>query len=114
MTVSDAPDENNLNKADDGDSKQATASASEITPLLAASPVATTADSSDATIVVGDGESSSLLSKPAEKELPKFQILVLCYARLIEPIAFFSIFPYINQMVQENGQRKFTSSCSYF
>ncbi|XDG01638.1 hypothetical protein ABKA04_001253 [Annulohypoxylon sp. FPYF3050] len=104
MTISDAPDENDLNKADDGDSKQATASASEITPLLAASSVTTTADSSDATIVAGDGESSSLLSKPAEKELPKFQILVLCYARLIEPIAFFSIFPYINQMVQENGQ----------
>ncbi|KAI0905059.1 major facilitator superfamily transporter [Ustulina deusta] len=42
-------------------------------------------------------------AEPAGKALPKTQILLLCYARLIEPIAFFSIFPYINQMVQENG-----------
>ncbi|KAI1091734.1 MFS general substrate transporter [Rostrohypoxylon terebratum] len=103
---SNDPDENDINKADGDDSKQATASASETTPLLAGSPVATTADSSVATIVAGDGESSSLLSKPAEKELPKLQILLLCFARLIEPIAFFSIFPYINKMVQENGQLK--------
>ncbi|KAI9902419.1 hypothetical protein N3K66_001771 [Trichothecium roseum] len=35
--------------------------------------------------------------------LPKIQILVLCYARMMEPIAFFSIFPFIAQMVQRNG-----------
>ncbi|RFN44962.1 major facilitator superfamily transporter [Fusarium flagelliforme] len=34
---------------------------------------------------------------------PKLQILLLCYARLMEPIAFFSIFPYIAQMTQHNG-----------
>lgn len=38
-----------------------------------------------------------------EKPLPKAQILLLCYARAIEPLAFFSIFPYVSQMVQENG-----------
>ncbi|KAH9909527.1 MFS general substrate transporter [Xylariomycetidae sp. FL2044] len=38
-----------------------------------------------------------------DKPLPVGQIMLLCYARLIEPLAFFSIFPYINQMVQENG-----------
>ncbi|KAJ5183734.1 hypothetical protein N7492_001350 [Penicillium capsulatum] len=38
-----------------------------------------------------------------EKPLHIEQILLLCYARLVEPLAFFSIFPYINQMVQENG-----------
>ena len=38
-----------------------------------------------------------------EKPLPKAQILLLCYARVIEPLAFFSIFPYISQMVQDNG-----------
>ncbi|GAW19401.1 hypothetical protein ANO14919_088870 [Xylariales sp. No.14919] len=42
-------------------------------------------------------------AKPNSKPLPKTQILLLCYARLLEPIAFFSIFPYINQMAQENG-----------
>jgi MFS family permease len=35
--------------------------------------------------------------------MPVVQILLLCYARWVEPVAFFSIFPYINQMVQENG-----------
>ncbi|OCL12918.1 MFS general substrate transporter [Glonium stellatum] len=34
-----------------------------------------------------------------EKPLPLGQILLLCYARLVEPIAFFSIFPYINEMI---------------
>ncbi|KAJ5999781.1 hypothetical protein N7481_000190 [Penicillium waksmanii] len=38
-----------------------------------------------------------------EKPLPITQILLLCYARVIEPLAFFSIFPYVSQMVQENG-----------
>ncbi|KAL3469001.1 MFS general substrate transporter [Aspergillus californicus] len=38
-----------------------------------------------------------------EKPLPRFQILLLCYARMIEPLAFFSIFPYVSQMVQDNG-----------
>ncbi|KAK0656719.1 major facilitator superfamily domain-containing protein [Cercophora newfieldiana] len=37
------------------------------------------------------------------KPLPVFQILILCYARCIEPIAFFCIIPYINKMAQENG-----------
>jgi MFS family permease len=37
------------------------------------------------------------------KPLPKVQILLLCYARIIEPLAFFSIFPYVNQMIQRNG-----------
>lgn len=32
-----------------------------------------------------------------------FQLVLLCYARLMEPIAFFCIFPYIAEMVQRNG-----------
>ena len=35
--------------------------------------------------------------------LPKFQIFLLCFARLIEPIAFFGIFPFINKMILETG-----------
>lgn len=38
-----------------------------------------------------------------EKPLPITQILLLCYARVVEPLAFFSIFPYVSQMVQKNG-----------
>ncbi|KAF4341010.1 tetracycline resistance protein (probable transport) [Fusarium beomiforme] len=52
----------------------------------------------------GDGTAEEAgVVKPAEKPFPKFQVLLLCYARVMEPIAFFSIFPFIAQMVQENG-----------
>lgn len=36
----------------------------------------------------------------ADKPLPVWQVIVLCYARFVEPVAFFSIFPYINTMVR--------------
>ncbi|KAI3286717.1 hypothetical protein DTO002I6_8030 [Penicillium roqueforti] len=42
-------------------------------------------------------------SDDEEKPLPKLQILLLCYARVVEPLAFFSILPYVSQMVQDNG-----------
>ncbi|MCJ1416688.1 hypothetical protein MMC32_003026 [Xylographa parallela] len=41
-----------------------------------------------------------------DKPLPTRQILILCYARLVEPIAFFSIFPFINKMIWETGGLK--------
>ncbi|TAQ86735.1 hypothetical protein B7494_g4949 [Chlorociboria aeruginascens] len=36
--------------------------------------------------------------------LPKLQIFFLCFARLVEPLAFFSIFPFINKMILEVGE----------
>lgn len=41
--------------------------------------------------------------KSIDKPLPMMQIFLLCYARMMEPIAFFSIVPYIAQMVERNG-----------
>ena len=38
-----------------------------------------------------------------DKPLPKVQLFLLCFARLIEPVAFFGIFPFINKMIWENG-----------
>ena len=38
-----------------------------------------------------------------DKPLPRTQIFLLCYARIVEPIAFFSIFPFINKMIWETG-----------
>ncbi|RYP07645.1 hypothetical protein DL764_002382 [Monosporascus ibericus] len=82
----------------------------EATPLLAASPVAPEADSEVAEATAAAAPllpTTTPATKPAEEEdkpLPRRQIFLLCYARLVEPIAFFSIFPYINQMVQKNGQ----------
>lgn len=49
----------------------------------------------------GNGDNDALDDKP----LPVWQVAVLCYARWVEPIAFFSILPYINQMV------RFYASC---
>lgn len=38
-----------------------------------------------------------------EKPLPKMQIFLLCYCRLVDPIAFFSIFPFVNKMILDTG-----------
>jgi hypothetical protein len=35
--------------------------------------------------------------------LPKGQIFLLCYTAVVEPIAFFGIFPYINFMIENVG-----------
>jgi len=71
----------------------------ENTPLLAGDSIADPI--SEATTV--NDQSSSDGDVDENKPLPVFQILVLCYARFIEPVAFFSIIPYINKMAQENG-----------
>ena len=79
----------------------------EETPLLANGDVAQTTGSTvseSATLQAsssdtppGDGNSED------DKPLPKQQILWLCFSRMVEPLAFFSIFPYVNKMAQENG-----------
>lgn len=38
-----------------------------------------------------------------DKPLPRDQLFLLCLARLVEPVAFFSIFPFLNEMIQEVG-----------
>jgi len=40
-----------------------------------------------------------------EKPFPRFQVLSLCYASIVEPVAFFNIFPYINEMVERIGHQ---------
>lgn len=88
----------------------AKAHASETTPLLAASsenPI-TQADSEilDINKIGGTAivqEEQETENEDEDKPLPMGQIMLLCYARLVEPIAFFSIFPFINQMIQEVG-----------
>jgi predicted MFS family arabinose efflux permease len=40
-----------------------------------------------------------------EKPFPRFQVLILCYASIVEPVAFFNIFPYINEMVERIGHQ---------
>ncbi|KAK1755377.1 major facilitator superfamily domain-containing protein [Echria macrotheca] len=78
----------------------------ETSPLLGATAAAdgarrttTEPDVSESTTVVDaqpdpDGD---------DKPLPVWQIAILCYARWVEPVAFFSIIPYVNKMAKENG-----------
>lgn len=79
--------------------------ASETTPLLA-SQLAPDVDTEASTLVAPSSPSSpsSPIAKPSHKPLPKLQLFLLCYARMTEPIAFFSIFPFIAQMVERNGR----------
>jgi MFS family permease len=79
--------------------------ANENTPLLASKLIASIALMADAEISEATtlNEQSDGAAADHDKPLPKNQIFLLCYARLIEPIAFFCIFPYVNKMAQENG-----------
>jgi hypothetical protein len=80
--------------------------ASETTPLLAMSsenPI-TQADSETLEInKIGGTATTTTEDEDEDKPLPVGQIMLLCYARLVEPIAFFSIFPFIQQMILEVG-----------
>jgi hypothetical protein len=64
-----------------------------------------------ATISNGDGVVRPVQPCPHENgddyeddtPLPLTQIFLLCYARLIDPISYFAIFPFINQMIVDTG-----------
>ncbi|KAJ7191719.1 tetracycline:hydrogen antiporter-like protein [Mycena pura] len=72
--------------------------ASETTPLLVAAE-----NIVDPPQTYGPPEDHQPGSEDIEKPLPMGQILLLCYARLVDPIAFFSIFPFINKMIHEQA-----------
>ncbi len=66
--------------------------AAEQTPLLEESREAPNGNA--AAGHVGDVAPDSDEPDAADKPLPVWQIAALCYARWVEPVAFFSIFPY--------------------
>ncbi|KAF2640732.1 MFS general substrate transporter [Massarina eburnea CBS 473.64] len=50
------------------------------------------------------GEASQTSQQENEEaSLPRWQIILLCYTSLVEPVAFFGIFPYVNKMIEESG-----------
>ncbi|KAH8176470.1 major facilitator superfamily protein [Sarocladium implicatum] len=85
---------------------------SETTPLLNAGNLAPQADTEASALLTSpvpqdshsasDQQDASSSSSPSTP-LPKFQLALVCWARIAEPIAFFSIFPFIAKMVQQNG-----------
>jgi len=80
---------------------------SEVTPLLAASSEAPTLQANEESLVnhaaSSDPDANTSSSSDEDQPIPWNQIVLLCYARLIEPIAFFSIFPFVNQMIRDTG-----------
>jgi MFS family permease len=73
----------------------------ETTPLLAAVETGPTAEPVEprTQVTATDGAHADDEDAP----LPRAQIFLLCYTRVVEPIAFFSIFPYINSMIEHVG-----------
>ncbi|CAL3968237.1 hypothetical protein PZA11_006780 [Diplocarpon coronariae] len=78
--------------------------ASENTPLLGSAPDAPTRPVSEDNILSHESSESTPVAHHVDHTpLPKLQILLLCLARLVEPMAFFCIFPFVNQMIRETG-----------
>ncbi|KAF9701353.1 hypothetical protein EKO04_000406 [Ascochyta lentis] len=83
-------------------SSNAVKASDEITPLLASVETGPNAEPND----LPTQEISNTDGAHADDEnapLPRAQIFLLCYTRVVEPIAFFSIFPYINSMIEHVG-----------
>jgi MFS family permease len=100
------------------DIRSGTATWNETTPLLAVSEAGPTAQANEElTNGYANGRtdpsqrrkiSSSTIppihqGEDEDAPLPKLQIFLLCYCSLVEPVAYFSIFPFINQMIKETG-----------
>lgn len=84
----------------------------ENTPLFAAAPLPIDEESIIQEEINGNGVFSSTRTVNGnrngdtleeDKPLPKLQIFLLCFARMVEPIAFFGIFPFIPQMIERTG-----------
>jgi len=73
----------------------------EETPLLAnssARPDAVPEENKDALT-----QTASSATEDEDKPLPKTQIFLLSFTRLVDPVAYFSIFPFVNEMIYETG-----------
>ncbi|CEJ93617.1 hypothetical protein VHEMI09195 [[Torrubiella] hemipterigena] len=81
------------------------ANATENTPLLQSQ--VSSQDNAD----VEDGAPNDDEEEP--KSYSKVQLALICYCRLMDPIGFFGIFPYIAAMVEENGNLEEVDSGNY-
>ena len=87
--------------------------ASETTPLLYAPDTEGTTDEISGTAEASGGNGHATPkptgqgqdedASPSEKKMPYVQVLLLCLASFGEPVAFFGIFPFLNEMVAING-----------
>lgn len=96
------PDSRSLN----GEDRGAVHVNDERTPLLAAigsTPIGESAEAEVANEAAQHGVRQEEAQDAEEKPFPRTQIFLLCYTRLVEPVAFFSIIPYINTMIENTG-----------
>ncbi|KAI9663902.1 MAG: hypothetical protein M1821_007392 [Bathelium mastoideum] len=93
-------------------SKNLPSTLDETTPLLATSGTTPILPANGEVVVNGNGSASAPPeqngdrvhhAKDDDKPLPFLQILLLCYARIVEPCAYFCIFPFVNQMIEDTG-----------
>lgn len=88
--------------------------ADEQTPLLSTVVAGPTSEPIETSLHIADQAKAPLLSdddRGADEDdedvpLPKWQIFILCYTKFVDPIAFFSIFPYVNSMIESTGIAK--------
>lgn len=87
----------------------------EQTPLLASNAQHPINQTNDAEVIVDDEQRNDNLlhangtSKSDEDEdrpLPMGQVFVLCLSRLVDPISFFCIFPFVPKMVERMDVRE--------
>ena len=85
------------------DQEGSNTAASEATPLLAATEVGSILQPSRETALQHRRLSDGSIKVDDEKPLPRTQIFLLCFARMLEGLAFFGIFPFISKMIKETG-----------
>jgi hypothetical protein len=85
----------------------------EVTPLLSSATRDPANQIKKDEVIQENGDSVSVYangaSKPDEhdnKPLPMGQIFVLCLSRLVDPISFFCIFPFVPKMVETMNVRE--------
>ncbi|KAK5989833.1 Efflux pump azaK [Cladobotryum mycophilum] len=85
------------------DPESSKSSSTETTPLLSSKHDHLDSYIDSSSPLLEDGSAPAKKAAQPSKPLPKMQITLLCFARMMEPIAFFAIFPFIAQMVKRNG-----------
>jgi hypothetical protein len=87
--------------------------ADERTPLLGSAAQDPANQINEAGVVGENGNSTSIyrngVAKPdddEDKPLPMGQIFVLCLSRLVDPISFFCIFPFLPKMIETMDVRE--------
>lgn len=86
-----------------GNAEMGTQASDETTPLLRSIEPAPISEASGQTPADNEDAIQERTDEDEQAPLPKAQIFLLCYTSVVEPIAFFGIFPYINSMIEIVG-----------